>query len=78
MKVCKYCKIEKPLSEYYPRNLACKKCCNIRANEWNKANPEKVKEVRRKTKLKKKYGVSLEQYDKMLQEQEGVCAVCKE
>ena len=31
----------------------------------------------RKTKLKNRYGITIDEYDEMFKEQEGVCAICK-
>lgn len=39
-------------------------------------DPEKHKEQQRRNDLKKKYNISLEDYTKMFEEQEGVCAIC--
>jgi DNA-directed RNA polymerase subunit RPC12/RpoP len=41
-------------------------------------NPKKYSAQARKTMLKNKYGLSVEQYDSMLKEQGGVCAICKQ
>ena len=45
-----------------------KKCCVV-ANYPSK-------EVRRQRTLKTKYGISVEQYDQMLADQDGACAIC--
>lgn len=76
MKVCKTCNVEKSKDSFYLHNRACKACCTLKAYEWRSKNPEAVKKTRRKAKLKKYYGISLDEYDKMLANQNGVCAVC--
>lgn len=49
-------------------------------NEWHKndrtKNPDKVKKQVRKATLKMNHGITLEEYDKMFQEQNGLCAIC--
>ena len=39
--------------------------------------PEKLKESQRKSALKKHYNLTLEEYNLKLQEQNGVCEICK-
>ena len=41
-----------------------------------KNNPEKYKMLKRKSHLKRYYGITVEQYDEMLKSQNGVCAIC--
>jgi hypothetical protein len=43
---------------------------------WAKNNPDKVKQNRRKNKLKEKYNISIEEYDIMYAKQNGVCYIC--
>jgi hypothetical protein len=51
MKICKRCQNEKPVSAYYRTKRGaksyarpnCKVCEGLVAEEWRKANPEKVK-----------------------------------
>ncbi len=56
---------------------------------WRLANPDKQKEMNRLYRekhprkfrhyhLKKTYGITVEQYDKMFKEQNGVCAICNQ
>ena len=44
--------------------------------KYDTANPEKVKLKNRRCKLKRAYGISIEDYDSMLLLQEGKCAIC--
>ena len=43
---------------------------------WKRNNPDRVKYHKRKDKLKKKYGITPEQYDTLLVQQNGLCASC--
>lgn len=43
---------------------------------WNKNNPGKSKATARNTVLKTKYGITLEDYNIMLFEQDGCCTIC--
>lgn len=43
-----------------------------------KENPDRYKLRDQKTDLKRKYGLTVEQYDDMVKSQNGVCAICKQ
>ena len=43
---------------------------------WNKANPERFARNQRRSLLKKRYGITPEQYDEIFKRQGGVCAIC--
>ncbi len=43
MKTCIKCGLELPLSSFYNKSGQCKECAKKYANQWRKANPEKVK-----------------------------------
>ena len=82
---CSVCKITKLLSEFARRKnrrsgrfCYCKECANKAKAKWKKDNPEKDIASRRKSMLKKRYGLTLEQYDKMFEEQGCGCAICGE
>lgn len=47
----------------------------IRAKKWRVNNLEKSNIIVRKSRLKK-YGITLDKYDEMFKNQNGVCAVC--
>ncbi len=42
--------------------------------EWGKRNPQ----ARKKHRLKTQYGISLEQYESMVEDQSGRCAICND
>lgn len=44
--------------------------------KYREKNPEKVHETQRKNELKRKYGLTLEQYEEILSKQEGICVIC--
>lgn len=56
--------------EYYYKN---REWISKKNKEYRQRNPEVVKN----NKLKKTFGITLEEYTKILTEQGGVCAVCK-
>lgn len=70
-------------------NYYCRECARLRYRRWRERNPNKKREdylkVRfsknyiktgRKLWLKKKFGLTLEQYNEMLEDQKGLCASC--
>lgn len=85
-KRCTKCGENKPAtSEYFPidkRNKSgigaqCKKCRQVYGVKWKKEiNPEASKRIIRRASLKKYYGMTIEDYDKMYFRQNGVCLTC--
>ena len=79
-KKCGGCKVEKPISEFWAdagrKNGAswCKACRSIS----RKANREIHREKINKDKILKKYNITRDEYDKILNAQNGVCAICGE
>lgn len=81
-KVCIKCGVDKPLSEYGKQSANkdglyyhCKECVST----YHKAryNDPKYRDYQRVTSLRATFGISLEEYELMLNEQGGVCAICK-
>ena len=80
-KWCSACGAVKPLAEF-PRNRSqrsgygsyCKPC----HNEIGRANREKNHGGNRNYHLRRRYGISADDADRMLAEQDGLCAICRE
>jgi len=84
---CKQCKKQKD-KEWYNRNKEHINYINKRwnknnlkrhnkiKNRWAKNNKHKVKEMNRKYELKKKYGITIEEYIIMLKNQNYKCLIC--
>lgn len=87
MKTCTVCKTTKPLSEFglvrgKPRHY-CKECKNKESREWYEKNKERKQELSKQYKhikkdkdLRSTYGISLEDYHRMLAEQGDCCKIC--
>ena len=77
-KTCTKCEVEKELTEFYKskigpqgRSSECKACTNAR----QKANYDPAKN--RAKNLRNRFGMSLEEYDQMLEKQNGQCRICR-
>lgn len=82
-KKCTRCGEHKPRADFYPHAVAkngvsawCKECTKNVALEKQKADKAGVKLINRRAKLKKAFGLTVQQYDEMLVEQGGRCALC--
>lgn len=78
MPICIVCSEKKPIrmmSKSY--HGLCTTCSTKKSRLWAKENPNEWERMRRKSHLKKKYGITIEEYDKMVNAQKGVCAICK-
>ena len=80
MKTCNCCGETKSLDQFYDKlsrkgvvkkEARCREC--ILAKKAERYDPLK----KRAADLKSGFGISIEDYDKLLQEQDGVCAICR-
>lgn len=95
-KSCFTCGVVKDLSEFGPRKAAkdrheysCRSCLNEKARKIRLADPERVREIgrrsnrkrtyeqRKKEWLKRLYGITLDEYRKIWRSQSGLCKICK-
>jgi len=87
MSLCSKCKI----NPRAPSQRWCQSCRNEYNRKYYKRNPQKINEANRKWRevnetpeyifkrnLKVRYGLTLEQYHKLLQAQENRCAICNQ
>lgn len=82
-KRCTKCGEYKPRLDFYPHAVAkngvsawCRICTNTASLERQKRDKRGVSLINRRAKLKKAFGLSIEQYDKMLASQDSRCALC--
>ena len=79
VKYCYGCEDAYPLSAFNKNKRTkdgyqtqCRECIKEHRQRWAKENPKK----RRARKLRSKYGLTTECYDKMMEAQNGRCAIC--
>ena len=54
----------------------CSVCKSLYVKVYQKKNPEQVKHTSWKHKLKKKFNMTVEDYDNMYKNQNGKCGIC--
>ena len=79
---CRTCGIAKGATDYYyprgKRHPHCKSCQSTKQLvSWGKVSKAEQQRRNRNGKLKRLYGMTIEDYDAMLALQDGVCYICK-
>jgi hypothetical protein len=83
-KKCTRCGITKPRTEFYKASgkregqvkPRCKACDSELARKWFADNKERARENKHRWTLENTYGITSEEYQRLLAEQRGVCAIC--
>ena len=57
-------------ARYYAKNA---KRIKARSHRWKRAHPERIRDYH----LKQTFGITLDDYNRLLKKQKGVCAICK-
>ena len=82
-KLCSKCYQIKLLEEFYNdkkltlrKSSQCKKCIQMGNSKWLKKNKRQQSEYRKEHKLKTRYNITIEDYNKLLIKQNNICAIC--
>ena len=83
-KRCSCCGEVKPTTDFTRYNRQgkwgfqyyCKACVNKKRKQYKLDNPENIKRANRKHNLKKQYGLTIEDVEKMLKNQNYKCMIC--
>lgn len=83
MKKCTVCKIDKNLNEFYNsksykdgKAYRCKVCDRIARKNYYHKHKEKFLENKRRVNRKFKYNLTDEEYNNLIKDQKGLCAIC--
>ena len=76
MKICKTCKVEKNLTEFYSLKVSCKSCHAVSAKKWRDNNKEKKQFLNTDWWYRKQYGITYTQFLKSCNNQSHQCKIC--
>jgi len=87
MKRCSTCKKLKPPSEFSNngkgiqrkdgrKRFTCRACNTEAVKRWRKNHPDRYADTQRRQNLRRKFGLTVEEYDVLNRQQRGTCAAC--
>jgi hypothetical protein len=76
--ICTGCQHDRPADWFAPKRRRCRLCRNADKRELRQRGHKPTAEQNRRWFLRHEYGIELEDYERMLHAQGGVCAICKE
>ncbi len=88
MKRCKACDILKATTEFHKSSKnadglrgKCKACWSEVAAQWRENNPDAHREIYKRANhrvnLKMRFGITVDQFDKLVESSDGLCAICR-
>ena len=76
MRLCPPCGQTLPVEEFYKGQRRCKECAKAANRAWKAANREKVQLYNRRGHYQHHYGITISDFELIVQRQGGGCAVC--
>ena len=81
MRECRECGVSKPEDEYHEykpgrRRLMCRPCVLAKKRKWRRENASRVQRLDHNKHLMRKFGITLDEYERMAEAQGHVCAIC--
>jgi hypothetical protein len=79
LKTCKVCGVEKNISDFHTGRRDCKDCKNAAARKIRIDEPERYARYKKRHNQylkERRYGITQEQFDQMLIDQDNKCKIC--
>lgn len=80
---CRECHADRGRERYYRQKADStwaarnREATRVRTAQWRERNPDRVREITRGVHYKRNYGITVEDYNRLLESQGGACAICQ-